>query len=183
MTRQQTTRVTTRQYKKRIKIAAIIGITLLLAAAVVFIYLYEFPDSNDPYAPPPFEKNAALGVPEPDEHMQYNPIDADGKFVLGAVGTLFFQKDFSLELYFTNYEENDVYLLAEVYDYENERLLYRSGIIRPGEYVQTLEPLHPIEQIGNVETKVQVLVYAFSTEDYVSMGQVTLDNIIQPNYS
>jgi len=180
MIRQQTTRVTTLQNRKLIRFAVLAVITLLLSAAIVFVYLYEFPSADGDYIPPPFEENALAGIPELEEHMQFAPVDAQGQFTFGSAGTLFYQKDSSLKLYLTNFEENDALIMAEVYDPKKKKVIYKSGLLRPGEYVESLTPLYEIE---NVATDVEVRVYAFSQEDYVSVGQVALSNIIQPNHS
>jgi hypothetical protein len=178
--RQQRTRVSTGRSKRIIIISAVTVITLALAAAVVFVFLTDFKLFSRDYVPHPHAKNTVVGVPEPEEHMNFSVTDADGRFEFGTVGTVFRQHDGSVKLYLTNFESNDAYLMCEIVDVANETVLYRSGLVRPGEYLQSIEPL---VEIKNEATPIHIHVYALGLEDYVSVGAVTLENVLQPNFS
>ena len=146
--------------------------TILLAAAFVFLYAYE-----PPYKPPPFEPEANIGAPIPPDNMGYTELDAMGRFTFGIASNIYQQEDGSLKLYLTNKGDNEIYLMCEVIDIAKERTLYRSGLLRPGEYV---ESLYPIRKLKNEAVMVEICVYALSPEDYVSIGTITLDNVLQP---
>jgi hypothetical protein len=169
--REQPTRIITGTVIRQVVIFAIIAVTVLLALAVMFVIKYE-----PPYQPPPFELNAVQGVPNPPENMGYSDVDAMGKFIFWLASTMYQQKDRSLCLYLTNPQENEVYIMCRIVD-EKDKTLYKSGLIRPGEYV---ERLYPIKKIKNKAVNIEVNIYAFDPENFQSVGTVTLDNILQP---
>lgn len=92
-----------------------------------------------------------------------------------TAGTIYQQADGALELYLTSPEENEAYLLCEVTDIEG-KTLYRSGLLRPGEYVERLDSLTALE---NKAIEIAVNIYAFEPETFYSIGTVTLKNVLQ----
>ncbi|MCL2072252.1 MAG: hypothetical protein FWH07_08530 [Oscillospiraceae bacterium] len=142
--------------------------------AAIFLYTYE-----KPYKPPPFEKNSLSGVPAPpDDNTHYSVIDT-GNFYVGFVGIIRRNDDDSLTVYFTNPEENDAYLMCMIAD-EDGNELYKSGLIRPGEYINDINPIARVE--GEFDDAV-VEVYAFEPETYYSMGTIVLRNrVVAWNY-
>jgi hypothetical protein len=163
--------VSTGPARKKALLFAVIFITAALTASVVFIFRYQ-----PPYTPPPFESGAMAGIPEPPEGFGYGEIDAMGSFAFGLAGVMYQQEDGSLRLYFTNPEENEAYLMCEIVDTAG-KTLYKSGLIRPGEYVISL---YPVAKQENKAVNIEVKIYAFDPEFYYSLGTVTLDNILQP---
>jgi acylphosphatase len=146
-------------------------LTLSLAATTIYMFQYK-----QPYKPPPFEPEAIVGAPEPPKDFGYSEIDASGSFRFGIAGVMYQQEDGSLRVYFNNPEENKAYLMCEVADISGNTL-YKSGLLRPGEYVVSLNPVKTLE---NVAVKIEVKIYAFDPKQYYSVGTVTLDNILQP---
>ena len=171
MPRKQYNRLTTGVVQKRLLMILSAVITLLMVTALVYAVRYEAP-----YTPPPFESNARLGIPTPAENMRYGNLETPA-FTFGIAATAYQQKDGSLKIYLTNHENNHAYLMCEVINVETEKVLYRSGLLRPGEYVESLEPLRKIE---NVATPIEIFVYALELDGYLSVGQVSIDNILQP---
>jgi len=147
-----------------------VAFTLALAAGVAFAI-----SNQASFTPPPFESRAAVGVPQPPEMLRHTRIDA-GRFAFMVAGILRQQEDSSLQIYFTNPEENDVYLLCEIFGADGE-MIYRSGMLRPGEYVANLSP---ITIPGNEAVDIRINIYALEPEGFFSAGTVTLGNILQP---
>ena len=170
--RPQFTRVKTGAGRKRALVLIVASTTLLLATAVVYLILHE-----PPYKPPPLEKNAVQGVPNPAENLRYKELEAPF-FKFGIATTTYQQKDGSLQIYLANHTDNEAYIMCEVVDVENDRILYRSGLLRPGEYVKTLSPL---KRIKNEAINIEIFVYALDMEDYMSIGQISIDNVLQPH--
>jgi len=170
--REQFTRVKTGAVRKRVAAFTAGSIALLLIAAVIYILIYK-----PPYQPPPLESNAVAGVPAAPDNARYGTIDAAGKFKVGVAGVMHRQEDGSLNLYFANSEENNAYLMCEIVDTDSKEPLYRSGLLRPGEYVESLQPLR---KITNEAVKVEIYVYALGLDDYISAGEITLENTLQP---
>lgn len=169
--REQPTEVTTGFRKRRVLIFAVVIITVILAAAVLFVALYQ-----PSYKPPPFETNAVEGKPKPPESFGYSILKAAGSFSFGLVGVMYQQEDGSLRVYFTNPEENEAYLMCEVVSFDGNTL-YKSGLLRPGEYIVSLDP---VRKLDNEAVNIVIKIYALDLEHYYSIGTVTLDNILQP---
>ena len=170
--REQPMRVKTGAAKKRIIFFAVIVVTVILVVAAIYAIQY-----NPPYTPPPFEPAAVSGMPNPPENMRYSEIDAMGKFTLWIAGTMYQQKDGSLYLYFTNPETNTAYLMCEIVDKKGS-MLYKSGLLRPSEYV---ERLYPAKKLKNEAVNIKVNIYAFTPETFHSVGTIAIDNILQPH--
>jgi hypothetical protein len=179
--RVQPTRPTTGRAKKRVITAAVTASSLLLCAAIVWFFLYEPPAASErQYSPPPFEKNAVAGVPAPDSRYLYDTWSQPERFSFAAAQSLYRQHDGSLKLYLTNFEDSVAYLLCEIVNTSTQEVMYRSGLIRPGEYVESLQPSIDIK---NEATEIQMRVYALSVEDYLSVGEVAFSKTLQPNFS
>jgi hypothetical protein len=179
--RQQPTRPTTGRSRRRL---IIIGATLfsaLLAGAIVYFFAFHRHNADEAYTPPPFEPNAIAGIPEPQEHMLFTITEPEGGlFRFASVATIYRQHDDSIKLYLTNFEDNEAYIICEVINAETETVMFRSGLLRPGEYVQSLSPLIEIE---NKATPIHINVHAFALDDYLSVGSISLSNVLQPNNS
>jgi len=163
-------RVKTGAVRKRAAMAGSAVLTLALAVCVLFVI-----SNQASFTPPTFEPGAAVGVPQPPEILRYTRIDA-GSFTFMIAGVLRQQEDGSLRIYFTNPEENDVYLMCEIFDADGE-MIYRSGMLRPGEYVASLSP---ITIPGNEAVDIRINIYALEPEVFFSAGTVALGNILQP---
>jgi len=171
MAREQYTRLRTGVVQKRVLTLLTVVTAMLMVASLVYAIRYEAP-----YTPPPLETNASFGIPDPAENMRYSRLETPA-FTFGIAATAYQQKDGSLKIYLTNHESNQAYLMCEVINKETNRVLYRSGLLRPGEYVESLNPLRRIE---NVATPIEIFIYALELDGYFSVGQVSIDNILQP---
>lgn len=157
--------------RKRLHLALLILLGVAVVAGGYFLFFHQ-----RSYTPPPFEPSAQAGEPSPAQSMGYGRIEADGGFAFSVAGTMYQQADASLLIYLTNHEDGDVWLMGEVVD-ENGTTLYKSGILRPGEYV---ERLFPVIGFANEAMKIELRVYGFEPETYYSLGTIFLDNILQP---
>jgi len=169
--RAQTTRIRTGAVIKRILTAAAVLVVAAIAAAICHTIFYA-----PPYLPPPFETSAQTGTPKPPENMGYGRIDAENGFYFSTVGTIYQQEDRSLLIYLTNHGDSGVWLMCEIAD-ENGNTLYKSGVLRQGEYV---ERLYPERKFANEAIKVEMRIYGFEPETYHSVGSVFLNNTLQP---
>ena len=129
------------------------------------------------YTPPKFEINAFAGTPTPEEGFLYNEVESGFGYKFSIASNLYQQEDRSLKAYFTNPSVNDVNLMCEVRTADDDELLYESGLLHPGEYVETLNPKGEFE---NIKYDVNVKVYAFESETYQSAGTTTLNLVLQP---
>lgn len=170
--REQPTKLQTGTRKKRFLIFLVAVLVLLSVAGIVFIRNYE-----PPYTPPILETNAVYGVPEPENSLHYGTIKTEGSFTFALAGTMYQQEDGSLLLYFTNPENSGVLMMCEIYEEGTDIVLYKSGLLSQGQYV---ERLYPQCKFKNEAIKIEMKVYGFEPETYYSMGTVILENTLQP---
>lgn|GEM_PF-1595531 len=172
--REQPTKVKTGAVKNRVITIALV-FAFIVPPAVLFFAL--FITERPAYIPPPYEINAITGIPEPPEHLSFSEKNAFSEFNFGIVGELQQLQTGTLPVYLTNFEENNVYLMCEIMDV-NGVVLYRSGLLRPGEYMPTLEPLtEPLEN----RILVEINIYALDMNGFYSMGTMTLINSLRAN--
>lgn len=146
------------------------------ATLVLLLGIYTLWNYEKPYTPPPFESNAAEGVPKPEDSFGYGTIEHENSFAFAAAGSIYQQEDGSVILYFTNPEESQSLMMCEIVEKENGNTLYRTGLLKPGEYVERVKPL---EKIPNEAIDVEMKVYAFEEATFYSKGAVTLGNTLQ----
>lgn len=122
------------------------------------------------FIPPPFEKNALQGEPDVPPELGYSQLDAQAfrAAVCGAPVVL----DGEALLYFTNPEDNEVWLKVRILD-ANGTILGESGLLRPGEYVEAVE-LSVIPKENTVELKLM----AYEPETYHSAGAAGLSTTL-----
>ena len=75
--------------------------------------------------------------------------------------------------YFTNPVENDVWMKLRILD-SNEKIIAETGLIRPGEYVQSIL-FTTIPEDGN---SVKLKVMAYEPNTYYSAGCVILNTVV-----
>ena len=150
---------------------AVIAVIILAILAVVIYGI------NIKYRPPEHEAHATSGKPEVDESFLYRTIESDFGYSFAMAANLYRQEDGSVRIFLTNPSENDFYLMCEVYDMDTAELYYKSGLLSPGEYVDSLKPEGDFE---NVFHNISVKVYALDMEDYTSEGTTELNLALQP---
>lgn len=171
--REQKTIVYTGSVNKKLWMTARL---LVIAAVIALLSVKVFRLANPPYIPPEIDLTAQTGVPEPEERMAYGEISAQGGFTFGIAGTMYQQEDGSLLVYFTNPQSSDANLMCEIQN-ENGETIYKSGVIRPGEYIERLEPL---AELSDEAIKIELYVYAFEPDTWYSKGTINLSNMLQP---
>lgn len=158
--------------KKRRLILLIIIILAVLAIAGVIVYSLFLK-----YEPPKFEVNAAAGTPTPEESFLYGDIESGFGYKVSLASNLYQQEDRTLKIYLTNPSENDVNIMCEVRTADDDKLLYESGLLHPGEYVESLDPKGEFE---NIKYDVNVKILAFEPDTYQSAGTTDLKLVLQP---
>ena len=156
--------------KQKIVIAVIGG--LIAAALITLVVLLLARDSMakvGEFVAPPFDAEAKAGEPAGlDESLGYKRMDIENAFSFAMCGKLFL-KEGRVNAYFTNPEDNGVWLLVKVYDESGKKLLGQSGIIKNGEYVEKITLSDPPEKTAPVVFK----IYSYEPETYYSMGSAS----------
>lgn len=145
--------------KKLIPVVTIMSISLLCMCLIIYKQL-----SNErTFIPPSFESASAKGIPSPPEEVKYTEISLDTyKFSLSS--RLLADENNDVDLFLTNPETNHVWLKARITD-NNGHLLGETGILRPGEYVQSLH-LADIKENTNIYLKIM----GYEPETFYSLG-------------
>ena len=140
---------------------------LLVATACVILHLTEL-EEPPAFTPPPFEPTAMVGVPTPPTEGGYTILYREGmSFRVGVCGRVRLGE--TLQVYLTNPAENTVWLKLRVLD-GTGRILGESGLIRPGEHLESVRlSTLPAEESGLV-----FKIMSYQPETYESMGAVEL---------
>lgn len=126
------------------------------------------------FTPPPFDASAEVGTPAVDESLGWFTPAAEGLDMKVSVCGEVIIEDGKADVYFTNHAGNDVWLRLRIIDDEGN-ILAETGIIKPGEYIRTIE-------FDTVPTNGQVIhhkVMAYEPDTYYSAGSFTLQTTAQ----
>lgn len=139
-------------------VIAVIGMVIALTAG----------GRQESFSPPPFDPAAQSGTPDVSEGSGYGEMDAKA-FRFSACGELSVQ-DGKTDVWLTNPAENEVWMKVRVMD-EGGNTLGESGLIRPGEYVQSVK----LDTVPDQTIPVSLKVMAYEPDTYYSAGAVTLN--------
>ena len=145
----------------------------LCAIAVIFMIIALVSGGGqESFSPPPFDPAAQTGAPEVPESAGYGEMDAKA-FRFSAAGELTVQ-DGKTDVWLTNPEENAVWLKVRILD-ENGNILGESGLIRPGEYVRSVE----LDTVPGTTVPVSLKIMAYEPETYYSAGSAALNTTLK----
>lgn len=126
---------------------------------------------TQPFTPPPFEEEAQSGVPEVPATLGWSEVDA--KFYKASICGVVSITDGAADLWMTNPESNTVWLKLRILNAEGE-ILAETGILRPGEYLQTVE-FNTVPEPGET---IGLKLMAYEPETYYSAGSVVLNTTV-----
>lgn len=145
---------------------------LCLATVIAMIAVLCTPKvQRGTFTPPPFEQSAVVGSPSVPEGLGWQELDAQA-FHVGVCGKCIVT-DYSADVWLTNPETNTVWLKVRVLD-EKGNTLGETGLIKPGEYVQSVT----LETVPTDGTPIILKIMAYEPETYYSEGAVTLNTTI-----
>ena len=107
-----------------------------LAVMVFALTRQEVQTEMGEFTPPPFDGGAVVGSPAVPEGLGWQELDA--KVYKAGICGKFIPKGNTADVWLTNPESNTVWLKVRVLD-EKGNTLGETGIIKPGEYVQSVE--------------------------------------------
>lgn len=165
-------RLVTGRRSRQILIAAVV---LLSAALIVGVLVYR---NTRPYEPPAFDESAVEGEPTVPEGLGYGTAESpsDEGFSVGLASKWVRAEDGSLSVWFTSPAKNKAFLLMRITRKKDEKILYESGLLRPGAYIEQLQPLAELPS-GPID--VDVAVYSFDPETYYSLGTFRLSGTVE----
>lgn len=125
------------------------------------------------FTPPPFESAAVAGTPEVPESLGYSSPYQEGMGYRFSVCGNVTMDGSSAVVYFTNPTENQVWIKLRVLD-KDGNLLGETGLLKPGEYVETVELAENLP----VGTPVKLKIMGYEPETYYSAGSVILNTTV-----
>jgi len=151
---------------------------LILAAAICVLSLIVMvvaligqkqPQATGEFSPPPFDSAAVVGTPTVPDGLGYSELDCQ-VYKVSLCGKL----NADGNIWLTNPESNEVWLKVRILDAKGN-ILGETGLVRPGEYVQTVA-LTTIPKSG---TPITLKIMAYEPDTYYSAGAASLNTTFQ----
>ena len=145
-----------------------------LAVLILTILVLCLPKgARTEFIPPPFDGAAVVGVPSVPAHLDYGEVYREGMaFSAWGCGNVTLDGH-DAAVYLTNPDTNHVWMKLRIMDAEGH-LLGETGLIKPGEYVQSAA-LSAIPAVGET---VKMKIMTYEPETYYSAGAVTVNTRI-----
>lgn len=143
------------------------AVVICAVAAIIMVIMLVTSGSGKSFTPPPFDPAAQTGTPDVPESAGYGELDA-GDFKFYAAGNLT-AKNGKTDIWLTNPEENNIWLKVRLLD-KDENILGESGLIKPGEYIQSIE----LDEIPQGISSVALKIMAYAPDTYQSAGAIAL---------
>lgn len=157
--------------RKRTYLLIGIVVLLFLLGGVLFLVGSQLKKRE----PLQHEANAIAGAPAAEESYLYSEVDTDFGYRFGIAANLYQQEDGSLVVYFANPADSEAYLMCEVRETKTDKILYRSGLIYPDEYV---EQLAAASKFANEDKDITLYIYAFEPDTLYSRGTTTMVSVL-----
>lgn len=123
------------------------------------------------FSPPPFESAAVTGVPEVDEELGWSELAIKEGYVVHLCGVLNANADGYVPVWFSSDSGNDVWVKLRMRNADGN-ILGETGILKPGEYVESLCVNDMSAVTNGMDVVLQVMGY--EPETYYSAGSVGL---------
>ena len=160
-----------KQMKNYILPLAAVLCAVSLAVMVFALTRQEVQTEMGEFTPPPFDGGAVVGSPAVPEGLGWQELDA--KVYKAGICGKFIPKGNAADVWLTNPESNTVWLKVRVLD-EKGNTLGETGIIKPGEYVQSVE----LDNVPKAGKPIVLKIMAYQPDTYYSEGAVSLNTTI-----
>ena len=158
-----------KQKKNYILPLAAVLCAVSLAVMVFALTRQEVQTEMGEFTPPPFDSSAVSGTPTVPDGLGYNELDCQ-VYKVSLCGKL----NADGNIWLTNPESNEVWLKVRILDAKGN-ILGETGLVRPGEYVQTVA-LTTIPKSG---TSITLKIMAYEPDTYYSAGAASLNTTFQ----
>ena len=162
-----------KKHKKNyiLPLAAVLCV-LSLAVMVFVLTRQEVQTEMGEFTPPPFDAAAVIGSPSVPDGLGWQELDAQA-YIVGICGK-FIPNGNTADVWLTNPVSNTVWLKVRVLD-EKGNALGETGLIKPGEYVQSVE----LDTVPKAGTPIVLKIMAYQPDTYYSEGAVSLNTTVQ----
>ena len=151
-------------------LAAVLCI-LSLAVMVFALTRQEVQTKVGEFTPPPFESSAVVGSPAVPDGLGWQELDTE-VYKVGICGK-FIPKGNTADVWLTNPVSNTVWLKVRVLD-EKGNTLGETGLIKPGEYVQTVT----LDSVPKTGKSIVLKIMAYQPDTYYSEGAVNFNTTV-----
>ena len=170
-----------KQSRKRV-LVLLYALCVISVSAMVFVLAGAVPGKNrgnggsGAFSPPPFEPSAKTGEPQTEmipEESGYSLLDAQAYQAALCGNPGIHGKE--VFLYLTNPETNIIWLKVRIIG-ESGEILGESGLLKPGEYAESVT----LDTVPAGDTPVQLKLMAYEPDTYHSAGAVSLHTSLHP---
>lgn len=161
--------------KKELRNALIvIGVLCVFSVTAMIAALIHFKPAKQPeFIPPAFDSAAVAGTLEETDELKmlgWSKVYREGMSYSAYIcGRVLLNEQNQADLWFYNPSENDTWLKLRVLDEQGE-ILAETGLIKPGEYLQTVSFTKHLED----DTKITLKIMGYEPETYLSAGSAPL---------
>lgn len=163
--------------KKELKIALIVaGIVCILSVCAMIIALITFkptPQPQQEFTPPTFDQAAVVGTLEETDELKnlgWTKLYREGmSYTVYVCGALLVNDQNQADVWFYNAPENKSNLKLRATD-EKGNVVAETGLIKPGEYLQTIQFSRALKD----DEPLSIKVMGYEPETYLSSGAVTI---------
>ena len=149
-------------------------ILIILTIAVIAVGIAIMTDSRkdqiiiDDFTAPSFENGALVGMPgNVDGSLRHSRMAVSEGFVVWMCADPVVSGG-SAQVYFASEETNNLWVKVQLFDADGA-LLGESGLLRPGEYVETITLTHVPKKDGLITAK----ILSYEQDTYYSKGTAT----------
>ena len=161
-----------KNHRKNWAVPVLTVICLVCVAGMVTALLLTSRPVQGTFTPPPFEEAAVTGTPQVSEELGWQELDAQA-FRVSVCGKVVLEGN-QADVWLTNPESNTVWLKLRILDADGA-VLGETGLIRPGEYVQSVT----FDTVPASGATISMKVMAYEPETYHSGGAVTLNTTVE----
>ena len=159
---------------KQNKLLMILGIAcaVCVVAMVIILGVTSVPKRGE-FTPPPFDPSATVGTPTVPDGLGWGEIAPEGgSFSISLCGVVK-QENGKADIWLTNPSKNNVLIKVRILDAEGN-ILGETGLVRPGEYVQSVTIADPLA----AGTQIVMKVMSYQPDTYYSEGSFQLKTVI-----
>lgn len=154
--------------RKHTKLVWLSAALCVMCIAAMAFALYYSAQTQVRFVPPDFDPAAVTGMPNLTSEDGYSALNT-GVYIFSISGVLDLV-DGKTDLWLTNHADNEkAWLKVVMKDMKNQKL-GETGLLRPGEYVQSMQITNPPAETCDVK----LVVMGYEADTYYSIGNVTL---------
>ena len=148
----------------------------LIGLISIYVILSDQNNKGESFIPPEFEKNIEVGIPDHiDEELDYRELKVSEELTISLCGNLAVNQDY-VDIYFTSNKENKVLSKIKLLD-EDGTLIGESGLIKPDEYLKSIQLIETPKESKNVIAK----ILTYEPDTYYSEGTVNVKLYLNVN--